>query len=251
MPTVNPLPQEVTSLRTSWDAEAEHWLRFARTPGHDISFWQFGLPHLTSLMPAGGRLTVDLGCGEGRLSRLLHERGHTVIGIDASFTLARAAVEEGSPPCVVADAARLPLAAGCADLIVAYMALHDFDDLHAAVAEAARVLAPRGRLCFAMLHPISTSGTFSERTADAPFEIEASYLDSRRFSSRADRDGIPMTFHSMHRPLGVYFDALSRAGFVVEALLEPTIPSEFVEKDSSEIRWQRLPLYLFGRALKV
>jgi hypothetical protein len=60
-----------------------------------------------------------------------------------------------------------------------------------------------------------------------------------------------MTFHSVHRPLGVYVDALSRAGLVVDTLLEPPIPQAFVEADSAEVRWQRLPLYLFGRALKV
>jgi SAM-dependent methyltransferase len=102
-----------SSLRNLWDAEAEHWLLFARTPGHDISFWQFGLPHLMPLLPPPGRLTVDLGCGEGRLSRLLRERGHTVLGIDGSFTLVHAAVSEDPSPCVVADAAQLPLASDC------------------------------------------------------------------------------------------------------------------------------------------
>ena len=57
----------MTDLRRAWDAEADRWVRFARTPGHDRSFWDFGLPVFRTLLPPPSGLCIDLGCGEGRL----------------------------------------------------------------------------------------------------------------------------------------------------------------------------------------
>jgi ubiquinone/menaquinone biosynthesis C-methylase UbiE len=97
---------------------------------------------------------IDLGCGEGRGSRELRALGHRVVGADYSPTLTRAA-RASCPaiPVLRADAAALPFAGQSADLVVACMALLDFDDLGGAVAEIGRVLRPGGQLCLAIVHP--------------------------------------------------------------------------------------------------
>ena len=238
------------SLRDEWEKQAENWIRFATTPGHDVTFWRFGLPRFLALLPEPGRLTIDIGCGEGRLPRLLRERGYSVVGVDASPSLVERAAEVGPKRYIVADAARLPIRDACADLVVAYMSLTDVEDMGAAVADIGRVLVPGGRFCFAILHPINTAGAYAQRTGDAPFVIEGSYLDARRVVYHTDRGGIPMTFHGMHRPLSAYTDALSRAGLLIETLQEPPIDDAFVDEDRSEIRWRRLPLCLFVSAVK-
>ena len=239
------------SLRDAWEGEARNWIRFATTPGHDKSFWRFGLPHLLGLLPPPGRLTVDVGCGEGRLPRILRERGHTVVGVEGSPTLAAAALGHGDGCYVAADAARLPLRGGCADLVVAYMSFQDVDDVAGAIGEAARVLEPGGRFCFAIVHPINSAGAFAEPSARAPFIIEGSYLEPHRTENRIDRGGIPMTFHSLHRPLADYIQPMSSAGLLLETLLEPRMDDAFIAEDASEERWRRLPLYLFVRAVKL
>ncbi len=97
------------TLRGAWDDQAENWLRWARTPGHD-SYWRFHGSRFVELVPPPGRLTIDVGAGEGRLSRDLRRRGHSVIAIDASDAMARAcATGEEPTSAVVADAARLPI----------------------------------------------------------------------------------------------------------------------------------------------
>lgn len=58
---------------------------------------------------------LDAGCGPGRGGRYLRERGHDVIGVDASPRAARVARERGLARAVVGDMARLPLAADAAD----------------------------------------------------------------------------------------------------------------------------------------
>ncbi len=120
------------SLRAAWERHAEEWIAWARTPAFDESFWQLNLSTLSELLPGPGQLTLDVGCGEGRLLRVLAARGHRVLGIDASPTLARAVRTHPQPqPVVIADAVRLPLADGAADLAVAHMSLQDVDDLEA------------------------------------------------------------------------------------------------------------------------
>jgi SAM-dependent methyltransferase len=240
----------VSGLRDEWEKQAQNWIRFASTPGHDVTFWRFGLPRFLELLPRPGRLTVDIGCGEGRLPRLLRERGYAVVGVDASPSLVRRAAELGPKRYIAADAARLPIRDSCADLVTAYMSLTDIEDMEGAVSDVARVLVPRGRFCFAILHPITTAGAYTERAADAPFVIDGSYLDARRLVYHTDRDGIPMTFHGLHRPLSAYTDAMTSAGLLVETLQEPPIDDTFVDEDRSEIRWRRLPLCLFVSAVK-
>jgi SAM-dependent methyltransferase len=231
------------SLREAWEENAEAWLRWARTPGHDV-YYEFNRSQFLELVPPAGRLTVDLGSGEGRLGRDLVALGHSVVSVDASFTLARAcASHEVALPTVVADAVAVPLPTGCADLVVAFMSLQDVDDLGATVEEAARVLASDGRLCMAAVHPVNSAGHFEgERTdSEAPFVISGSYLESFRYCDRVDREGLLMTFHGVHRPLETYSSALESVGLLIESMREVTEP------DPGD-HWHRVPMFLHIRA---
>jgi ArsR family transcriptional regulator len=98
-----------------------------------------------------GRL-LDIGTGTGRLLELLAPRITSGLGIDASramLALARARLAgPGFTHCAVrlADMYRLPLPDGGVDAVVMQMVLHYAEDPATALAEAARVLRPGGRL---------------------------------------------------------------------------------------------------------
>ncbi len=185
------------------------------------------------------------------MARDLKARGHRVIAFDVSPTLVRLAAEADPEMDVrVADAAYLPLEDGAADLAVAFMSLHDMNDMPAAVRETARVLATGGHLCLAILHPINSAGRFLEDRADSPFVIESSYLHRHRYVDAMERDGLRMTFHSDHRPLQDYFTALEDAGFLMEALREPTIGAADAQGEPRRERWLRVPLFVNARAVK-
>ncbi len=224
--------------RDAWEAVAERWAGFVRGGGDPPYAWNSAA--FLKLVPAPGQLTMDVGCGEGRFARELSARGHRLVAVDVSPTmasLARHADPEGDYR--VADAAALPLGDGEADLVVAFMSLQDIDDVASALREAARVLEPHGRVCLAVLHPVFSAGRIEGEEPDARFVIAGSYLDT--FREDSPMIGAPFTVPTFHRPLEVYFRALEDAGFLVEAVRE--LPTRRRAPG-------RIPLFLHVRGVK-
>jgi SAM-dependent methyltransferase len=231
-------------LRQAWERNADDWIRWAREPGHD-SYWRFHRDRFLELVPAPGRLTLDIGCGEGRLSRDLAALGHKVVGIDSSAKVIMAA-RQLSPELefVEADAADLPIEDESVDLAVAFMSLMDVDDMAGAVREAARVLEPGRRLALAVVHPMNSAHEY-DREGKHPADwlvLTESYFDRRVYRDVIERDGLRMVFESRHWTLEDYFDAILSAGFRVEVLREID--------DPRHPRWSRYPLFLHLLAAK-
>lgn len=243
-------PSDVVDLRSAWEENARAWTAWARKPNHD-SYWRFGRDAFFELLPPPGNRTLDLGCGEGRVSRDLAARGHRVVSIDASKTMIQAAFgADPSIPAVVADLAALPLIDECCDIAVAYMSLHDMTDMQGAVKEAARTLVAGGHLCLAVVHPLNSAGQFTSLEADADFVIKGSYLKAHPYIDRIEREEMAMTFVSQHNPLEEYFRALESAGMLVEALREIPADEASAAGIPRRLRWRRLPLFLVLRAIK-
>jgi ubiquinone/menaquinone biosynthesis C-methylase UbiE len=241
------------SLNREWEREAENWIAWARTPGHD-AYWLLR-DSFFQLLPPQGRATLEIGCGEGRVARDLGARGHQVTGVDASPTLLQAAKDAHHPGgnYVLADAAALPFEDASFDLVVAYNSLMDVQDMPGAVREAARVLESGGRFCVCVTHPLADAGRFAAREADAQFVIQGSYFGRRRpwyYGQTFERAGLQMTFHGWAYSFEDYSRALEEAALLIEALREPRVPAEEVERDPREQRWRRLPNFLMLRALK-
>lgn len=92
---------------------------------------------------------LDVGCGTGRHARALRATGATVVGLDLSLGLLRAAAARQRGGWVQADARRLPLGDGCIDAVVSLcqggFGITPGGDA-AVLAEMVRVLRPGGRL---------------------------------------------------------------------------------------------------------
>ncbi len=119
-----------------------------------------------------------------------------------------------------------------------------------AIAEAGRVLAPGGRFCFAIVHPMISAGDFASDAADAALVLTEPYFKARPYVDRLERDGLPMSFHSVHRPLEAYAVALETAGFLIETIREPAPDDETVRQFPRMARWKRMPCFLHVRAVR-
>jgi SAM-dependent methyltransferase len=206
-------------VSAAWERHAQAWVAWAREPGHD-GFWEGTWPALRSTLPGPSGVTVDLGCGEGRVGRLLDQLGYHVIGVDRSPSMLRAAVSASPHARVVrADTGALPFADSSVELVVACMSLHDVDDFDATINEIGRVLCPGGWLCTALVHPFATAQDDDTLHTDS-FRVSRPYLQPRRYEDHLERDGLDMTFVSVHRPLSAYTAALACNGLAVTDLTE-------------------------------
>jgi ubiquinone/menaquinone biosynthesis C-methylase UbiE len=238
--------------RTFWESEAQNWIAWARTPDHD-DYWDYAPRFLDDIVPPEPGSILEIGCGEGRVTRDLRARGHDVISLDGAPSLIRAASEAdpGRRTYVLGDAARLPFADAGFTCVVAYNALMDMDDMPGSVREAARVLQTDGSLCICVTHPMADAGRFESREADARFVIERSYLDPEVFDESFERAGLRIRFRGWTFSLQMYSEALEQAGFVIERIREPRQTIEAVREDPAEARWRRLANFLFIRARKL
>jgi SAM-dependent methyltransferase len=228
-------------LREAWNAHAREWIEWVRAPGWPDSYWRFHRDEFLTLVPKTSNLTVDIGCGEGRVGRDLVEHGHKqVFGIDCSLIMCHAAADHPkAAPAVVADAVRLPLADASVDCAVAFLSLQDIDDMPGAVKEAARILKDGKKLILSIVHPMYSGGGFWETGTDDDklFVIKPSYFEPELCVSTDQHDDLTMTFHREHRPIQAYTKALTDVGFTIEELREVTDP------DTSDPR-HGIPMFL-------
>jgi ubiquinone/menaquinone biosynthesis C-methylase UbiE len=138
-----------------------------------------------------GRL-VDIGTGTGRMLELFASRADGALGVDRSpemLRLARVKLAEAGLGAELrqGDMYALPLSAGAADTVIIHQVLHYAQQPSAAIAEAARLLAPGGRLLIVDFAPHEREEL---RTTDAHLrlgfadETVLAYLESAGLDGR-------------------------------------------------------------------
>ena len=153
---------------------------------------------------------LDAACGTGRHTRRLVERGHAVIGVDATpEMLARAREAVPDADFRHGDLSDLPLEDASADLVVCALALEHVEELARPVMELARVARPGGRVIISDIHPVlrALGGAAFFRGSDG----SSAYIRGHPHS-HAD-----------------YLDAFGAAGLGLRRCIEPRFASAEVE----------------------
>lgn len=152
--------RDTSTPLASPDAPNHH----AHHPGFSgLSGWLGALSMITGREPIArlaadlvgvhpGDTVVDVGCGPGAAAREAARRGARVTGVDPSGVMLRTARwtslghRPGSIEWVEGVAESLPLDDGSASVLWSLSTVHHWHDVDQGLAEAARVLAPAGRL---------------------------------------------------------------------------------------------------------
>ena len=206
--------------REHWLRTADEWIAWARTPNHD-AFWAYR-DAFVSFVGTGNGAALDVGCGEGRISRELKKCGFRVTAVDQVEPLIKAArAAESADEYVVAAAADLPFQDRSFDVVVAYNMLIDVDDVPSAIREMWRVLRPDGQLVISIVHPFADHGRFLTPDADSPFVVKGTYFGRQRFEDTVERDALRMRFAGWMQPLESYAAALEAAGLAITSIREP------------------------------
>lgn len=209
----------------NWDSIADWYAALVRDGS---SMHGFNRDILLSVLPMNlaGVDVLDIGCGEGIITRAVAARGATALGVDPTSALiehARAA-ERAQPVGAIyrQDDGETLASVGSAtiDWATAGLSLNNIPDLDSAVESIKRVLKADGRLAFTVPHPcfdapcsgsVAIGGTSRRLVGD--YFAEGFWRLAESQSVR--RAG------NYHRTITTYVRTLIDHGFVLEVLAEP------------------------------
>ena len=247
-------PALTTRASGSWEANADFWIEIIRQRRDRYRTELTDAAVLAAIGDCTGLDVLDVGCGEGYLTRELARRGaQHVHGIDKSAALIKAAQDTATPGTAFDEGDVTELSSGdeSRDLIVANHLLNDLPDITSPILEFARVLRPGGRLVALMLHPCFY-GDRAETTPLQDLPAVESYFRQRAVTQTFEVDGLtsPLPSTSWVRPLEAYTGALVGAGLYIASLSEPHPSPEQVASS----QWWRdnypRPLFMLLTAVK-
>jgi trans-aconitate methyltransferase len=156
---------------------------------------ELGSPVLELLAPRPGERILDVGCGDGVLTKKIADLGCAVVGVDSSPDFIAAARRLGLE-VFEQDATKMDFGTGF-DAVFSNAALHWIKDADAVITRVAQVLRPKGRFVAEM------GGQGCVKTIQAALVEE---LDRRGYEGQA---AVPWYFPSVEE----YGARLAAAGF--------------------------------------
>ena len=236
-----------------WETHADWWIE-GFTDGADPEYEEQILPLAAAELAGAGRV-LDVGCGDGQISRLVRRNGaELVVGIDPTWNQLsvaararrravvrprgrrRAAVRRrhGSTPSSPASCSstsatsttRSPRSPACC--------------------------VPGGRFCFFLNHPLlqtPNSGWIDDQVLDPPEQYWriGPYLVEDETIEEVEKDVfIPF----IHRPLSRYVNALAGNGLFLERMDEPAPPAGFLARAAEYEAAATIPRLLYLRCVK-
>ncbi|RZU77092.1 methyltransferase family protein [Micromonospora kangleipakensis] len=200
---------------SAYDAIADWYEDYVTTSAADYSDRARGV--LRELLGSGPGRCLDLCCGTGAHAAELRRLGWDPVGVDLSAGQLRHA--RPRLPVARADATALPLADVAVPAAVCVLAHTDMPDYPAAIAEAARVLAPGGRLVHLGVHPCFV-GAFADRSERDRIVIDGGYAERERTFRAWNADGVRARVGAWHLPLADLLNAVTDAGLTLTRVAE-------------------------------
>jgi SAM-dependent methyltransferase len=229
-----------------WETHAQWWID-GFTDGADPEYTEQIMP-LAAEVLAGAQRVLDVGCGDGQISRLAAAGGASlVVGIDPTWNqISVAAGRQGGVSFARAGADGLPFPDGAFDAVVACLVFEHIEAVDAAIAEVGRVLEPGGRFAFFLNHPLlqtPNSGWIDDQVLDPPEQYWriGDYLIEDSTLEEVEKDVfIPF----IHRPLSRYVNALAANGLLIDRMEEPAPPPGFLAKAQEYVAASTIPRLL-------
>ena len=260
------------TVRKQWNEAAGSFVQFVRSGKNYYAEYLNG-PALKRIVgDVAGKRVLDIGCGEGFLSRYFAQAGADVTAVDISEALIEAAVEEEQRHplgvrYIAADAANLDmLGSESFDVASCHMALMDMADYEGVIGEVSRILKHSGRFIAVLEHPC-----FNTRTLDGKpvsgwetrlredgskeylyYRVE-DYFTRHISTYEWKHERLPKSFVTtgFHRTLSDYVNALSKHGLVVTKFDEPQPMEEGVRLHPPMAKHYRVPQSLVIEATKI
>jgi SAM-dependent methyltransferase len=229
------------------------WWQAGFTAGADAEYEEQILPLIAGQLEGATRI-LDIGCGEGQVSRLAAGRPgvEVVVGVDPTAAQVKEAHRRGGGAWFGrADAEALPFSSRSFDAAVACLVFEHIEGVDRAIHEVGRVLRPGGRFLFLLNHPLLQtpgSGWIDDTILEEQYWRIGPYLIEDSTHEEVEK-GVWIPF--IHRPLSRYINALAEAGMYVTLMAEPAPPPGFLARASEYRDAATIPRLLALRAEKL
>lgn len=231
-------PEEGPIAEDAYDELADSYERETEANLYNA---ELEFPGTTELVPdVDGKRILDAGCGTGRYTEWLLDRGADVVGIDVSDEMLERAADRVGDRAELHRAnlgTSLDFAADTEfDGIVSSLVLDYVEDWRQLFSEFARLLEPGGFFVFSIRHPLDEhepsedANYFDVELKEADWDVELSYY---------------------RRPLSELINPLLETGFRIDEIAEPR-PTDAFEAEWPE-RYEKEsknPVFLCVRAVK-
>jgi 2-polyprenyl-6-hydroxyphenyl methylase / 3-demethylubiquinone-9 3-methyltransferase len=180
-----------------YDRLADQW--WQPTGGFAMLHW-LAASRAEHVPPAArpGAVLVDLACGGGLMAPHVARLGYRHVGVDLGLAGLRVAREHGVS-AVRGSVLAVPLADGCADVVLAGEVLEHVEDDGQVITECARLLRPGGTLVIDAIARTRLADLIAVRIAERlpggpPPGIHdpALFVDRARLLATADRAGLDL-----------------------------------------------------------
>jgi ubiquinone/menaquinone biosynthesis C-methylase UbiE len=233
----------------NWDSIADWYAGLVRDGS---AMHEFSRDILLSVLPPtlAGAHVLDVGCGEGIVTRALAARGAVAVGVDPTSSLiAHARAAERAHPTGASyhhdDGLTLStVGSESMDWAIAALSLNNISDLHSAVGSIKRVLKPGGRLAFTVPHPCFDAPEASTLALDCSLRrVIGDYLAEGFWRSTHPQS--VRRAGNYHRTITGYITTLLDHGFSIEVFNEPAPDQKLTARNPHRAA---LPPFLLVRA---
>lgn len=192
-----------------------------------------------------GKRVLDLGCGEGYLSREMTHKGATVYGIDGSEQMIKIANAKSDQMNKTLDnkikieykvgdiTKRLPYEDRQFDLVVCNMVLMDICEITKVIKDVIRILKKNGRFLFSIVHPCFFDALGSWIVIDKGISI---FVPKQRYTEEVvymkQLVGLSTDIKLTHynRPIQFYVNTLLDLGLIISDFRETSFSEEFLRQ---------------------
>ena len=190
-----------------------------------------------SLDNLNGKDILDLGCGDGILSKLFREQNANVYAIDGSskmIDIARVNCKDKNIQFSVGDISEpLPYGDESLDVVVCNMVLMYCDNISEIIKEVSRILKVNGKFVFSIVHPCFTGEWRSSSAGELGLIFKHNYNQEYSYEKKLANDFIKPCVY-INRPIQHYVQSLIKNGFSITDFIETNIPTENLSSEKTD-----------------
>ena len=215
------------------------------------------IPIMKDMLPdLKGKRILDLGCGNGGMSKYFIEKGaKSVLAIDLSSNMIKEAKEKNNAEnitYVVLGMEDISKIEGKFDIVFSSLAFHYVKDYDKLVKDIYNLLDENGILIYSQEHPIATASKYHKEMKSYIFLDEKRYYVVSNYNENGERkmfwnvDGVI----KYHRNFSYIINTLIQNKYNLLEVRESTASEEAIKLNSKYENQNDRPYFLFIKASK-